>query len=42
MKEMVKASEITSQSSQQVSLSLQTTVNISHKLPASVGTFKID
>jgi methyl-accepting chemotaxis protein PixJ len=42
MKEMVKASEITSQSSQQVSLSLQTTVDISHKLQASVGTFKVD
>ncbi|MBD2605984.1 GAF domain-containing protein [Scytonema hofmannii FACHB-248] len=42
MKEMVKASEMTSNSSHQVSLSLQTTVDISHKLQASVGTFKVD
>ena len=42
MKEMVKVSEMTSNSSHQVSLSLQTTVDISHKLQASVGTFKVD
>ncbi len=42
MKEIAKVSEMTSNSSHQVSLSLQTTVDISQKLQASVGTFKID
>ncbi|GAX39807.1 methyl accepting chemotaxis protein [Tolypothrix sp. NIES-4075] len=42
MKEMVKVSQMTSKSSHQVSLSLQTTLDISHKLQASVGTFKVD
>jgi methyl-accepting chemotaxis protein PixJ len=42
MKAMVKASEMTSKSSHQVILSLQKTVDISHKLQKSVGTFKVD
>jgi methyl-accepting chemotaxis protein PixJ len=42
MKEMVKVSEITTNSSQEISLSLQTTVEISQKLQASVATFKLD
>jgi methyl-accepting chemotaxis protein PixJ len=41
MQEIAKISEITSNSSRQVSVSLQTTVEISQELQASVGTFKV-
>jgi methyl-accepting chemotaxis protein PixJ len=42
MKEIAKVSAITSNSSHEVSLSLQTTVDISQKLQDSVSTFKVN
>ncbi|MFH7028673.1 MAG: methyl-accepting chemotaxis protein [Heteroscytonema crispum UTEX LB 1556] len=41
MKDIAKVSEMTSHSSRQVSASLHKTVEISEKLQASVGTFKV-
>ncbi len=42
MNKMVKASEMRRNSSYQVSLSLQITVDISHKLQANVDNLKVD
>jgi methyl-accepting chemotaxis protein PixJ len=42
MKEIAKVSAITSNSSHEVSLSLQTTVDISQNLQASVAKFKVN
>jgi methyl-accepting chemotaxis protein len=42
MKEMVIVSEETSQCSQQVSSSLQETVEVAQQLQASVEVFKVD
>jgi len=41
MKEIAKVSERTSNSTRQVSSSLQETVGIAQELQASVGTFKV-
>ena len=42
MREVAQLSEMTSESSHKVSASLEKTVEISHELQSSVGTFKID
>lgn len=42
MKELAKVSERTSDSSRQVSVSLQQTVEVAQQLQASVGTFKVE
>ena len=42
MKELAKVSERTSDSSRQVSISLQQTVEVTQQLQASVGTFKVE
>ena len=42
MKELANVSERTSDSSRQVSGSLQQTLEITQELQASVGTFKVD
>jgi hypothetical protein len=42
MKEIAKVSEQTSQSSHQISRSLQQTVSVAQQLQASVEVFKVD